>query len=354
MRLLKEFMQQNMEGKKKVLVTGGLGFIGSHTVLSLIKSGFSPIIIDDCRNSQEFIHESLQRLSGTTIPWIKEDYQNFDSYREHLADEDLEGIVHFAAYKAVGESVENPMMYFQNNVSGFISLLNEVLKHGIKNVVFSSSCTVYGQPEKNPVTEETPMQIAESPYGATKQMCERILQDFAAAHKEVNSIALRYFNPVGAHHSHEIGELPLNKPNNLMPLVVMAAKGLIEKLTVYGSDYKTKDGTCIRDYIHVEDLADAHVKALDYLMTPSSENYKFVNLGNGTGYSVLEVIQEFAKVNGVAVPHEIGERRPGDVEAIYADTSMAEKILNWKASKTLSDMVKDSWQWSEFLERSNA
>lgn len=339
-----------MESRKKVLVTGGLGFIGSHTVLSLIENGFDPIIIDDCRNSQEFIHNSLEKLSGASITWIKEDYQNFDKYDQYLSDPELEGVIHFAAYKAVGESVEHPMMYFDNNVSGFIALLNQVLKHQIKNVVFSSSCTVYGQPEQNPVTEQTPMQVAESPYGATKQMCERILKDFAAAHKQVNCIALRYFNPVGAHHSHEIGELPLNKPNNLMPLVVMAAAGKIEKLTVYGSDYSTHDGTCIRDYIHVEDLAEAHVKALDHLMVQNNDdNYKFVNLGNGTGYSVLEVIEEFARVNQVDVPYVLGDRRPGDVEAIFANTDMAKDVLGWTAKKTLSDMVKDSWEWSQFI-----
>ena len=353
MRLLSVFTLLQMNKGKNIIVTGGLGFIGSHTVVSLIENGYNPIIIDDCRNSEPFIHKELEDLTNRQIEWIKDDYRNFSSYRSQLYDTNTVGIIHFAAYMSVGESVSAPLKYYDNNVAGFVELLQEVERTNIKNIVFSSSCTIYGQPDENPVSEHAPVQPPQSPYGATKQMCEQILKDFSNANTAFKSIALRYFNPVGAHHSHQIGELPLSKPNNLMPAIVLAAQGKIEELTIFGDDYNTPDGTCVRDYLHVEDLANAHVRAMDFLLNSSTENYTYLNLGTGKGLSVLEVINSFITENNVDLSYKLGERRPGDVESVYANTSQAEKVLGWKAEKTLKDMVVDVWQWTQYLSKTH-
>lgn len=340
---------------KNVLVTGGLGFIGSHTCVELITQGYTVHVVDNLSNSAIEIKDRIEKISNSQIIFEELDLVNyasvksfFENYNSFFENYNIDSIIHFAASKAVGESVENPLMYYENNLVSLINLLKACKDYEINNFVFSSSCTVYGQPDVLPVTEDFPKQPAESPYGNTKQICEEILEDFCRSNSSFNAISLRYFNPIGAHKSALIGELPLGVPNNLVPFITQTAAGLREKLNVFGGDYNTPDGTCIRDYIHVVDLAKAHISALEY-SEEMDGNYDFFNVGTGKGSSVLEVIKSFEKVSGQSLNYEIVDRRPGDIEKIYADTKKVNNILNWKAELNLDDMIKSAWEWQKTL-----
>lgn len=333
--------------KNKIIVTGGLGFIGSHTAVCLHEAGFEPIIIDNLSNSKIEALKGIATLIGYTPIFIEGDVNHTELLTQLIQQHQPEAVIHFAAYKAVGESVEKPLMYYQNNVGGLMSLLQAMKTSGLKNVVFSSSCTVYGEPAEIPVKETTVTKPAESPYGATKQMGEIILRDNS---NWLNTQCLRYFNPIGAHPSGLIGELPLGVPNNLIPYLTQTVAGIRNSLTVHGSDYSTPDGTCIRDYIHVMDLAEAHVSAVQRLIgNNQNEAFEVFNIGTGTGSSVLEVIQTFERVNQIPVPHTMGPRRAGDVVQVWAETTKVENVLGWKAKRDLAEMLKDAWNWQKTL-----
>ncbi|MGY8847694.1 MAG: UDP-glucose 4-epimerase GalE, partial [Bacteroidia bacterium] len=332
---------------KKILVTGGLGYIGSHTVVELQAEGYDVVVVDNLSNSKEEVKARIEDISGQSLELQIADVNDTNALESLFNKHQFDGVIHFAAYKAVGESVEHPVMYYQNNVSGLISLLGTMEKYGVSNLIFSSSCTVYGAATDLPVTENTLIQKAESPYGTTKILGEDIINDFAK-HKDFKSILLRYFNPVGAHPSAKIGELPLGVPNNLVPYITQTAAGIREKLTVFGDDYNTEDGTCVRDYIHVVDLAKAHVKALSYC-DKMSQSLDVFNLGTGKGNTVLEVINTFEKVNGVKLNYTIGQRRGGDIEQIYADTTKVNNLLGWSAKYDIGDMMKHAWAWQQGL-----
>ncbi len=334
----------------KILVTGGLGFIGSHTVVELINAGYEPVIVDNLSNSNPKILDQLNKILG-----FKPVFYKLDLCHEHdiaeLVDKEpeLAGIIHFAASKAVGESVEKPLMYYKNNFLSLINVLN-AYKGKKLNFVFSSSCTVYGQPDELPVTEKAPIKTATSPYGNTKQVSEEILQDVIASGSEYNIISLRYFNPVGAHQSALIGELPIGVPQNLVPFITQTAIGKRQKLTVFGNDYNTPDGSNVRDYIHVVDLAKAHVAALKHMETAADFNgYDVFNIGAGKGSSVLEVIHAFEKTTGVKLNYEIGPRRPGDVEQVWGDVSKAAEKLQWKTGLDVDQMMLSAWNWEKYL-----
>jgi len=331
---------------KKILVTGGCGYIGSHTVVDLIENGYDVISIDDNSRSTTYLLDGIEKITQKKLKNYKVDLKNFD---ETLAvfqeNEDISGVIHFAAYKSVGESVQKPLDYFENNLTSLTNLLKCVQEFNISNFVFSSSCTVYGNPDKIPVTEESPIKKAESPYGATKQMGEDIICECARAYN-ITSILLRYFNPVGAHPSSQIGELPLGKPENLVPVITQSAIGKLPQVTVYGDDYPTRDGSCVRDYIHVCDIAHAHTLALQYLLEKKNKtNCEVFNLGTGNGVTVLEIIKAFEEVSGQKLNYKIGPRRPGDVVAIYANNNKAVNDLNWKIKYNLRDMMKTAWDW---------
>ncbi|MEK7594278.1 MAG: UDP-glucose 4-epimerase GalE [Patescibacteria group bacterium] len=334
-----------------ILVTGGAGFIGSHTVVELVKAGYRPIIVDDFSNSEHFVIDRLEQILGTPVTYYEQDYRDTAKLKEVIVKEGVTGIIHFAAHKAVGESVEQPLKYYENNVVGLIELLELCTDSGVKHFVFSSSCTVYGEPDTLPVTEASALKPASSPYGSTKQMGETILNDFASVTKDFNALSLRYFNPIGAHESALIGELPKGVPANLIPLVTQAAAGIRDKLTVHGDDYDTPDGTCIRDYIHVVDLADAHVKALSYLEKQPATFHDFINVGTGKGSSVLEVIKTFEEVTGEKLTYEIGPRRAGDIVSTYAAVDKSAEDLGWKTEKTLADGLRDAWRWQQTLDK---
>ena len=333
---------------KKILVTGGLGYIGSHTVVELQAEGYDVVVVDNLSNSKEEVKARIEDISGQSLELQIADVNDTNVLESLFNKHQFDGVIHFAAHKAVGESVEHPVMYYQNNVSGLISLLGTMEKYGVSNLIFSSSCTVYGAATDLPVTENTLIQKAESPYGTTKILGEDIINDFAK-HKDFKSILLRYFNPVGAHPSAKIGELPLGVPNNLVPYITQTAAGIREKLTVFGDDYNTEDGTCVRDYIHVVDLAKAHVKALSYC-DKMSQSLDVFNLGTGKGNTVLEVINTFEKVNGVKLNYTIGQRRGGDIEQIYADTTKVNNLLGWSAKYDIGDMMKHAWAWQQGLD----
>jgi UDP-glucose 4-epimerase len=335
--------------KKKILVTGGCGYIGSHTVVSLIENNFEVTILDDLSNSQEDVIGSIKEITGTKPYFLKCDLKNKDHIDNFLKyHKGFDAIIHFAAHKAVGESVQNPLMYYQNNLTGLINILVCAQKYNINNFIFSSSATVYGNPEALPISEKNKTQRPSSPYGNSKKVAEEIIEDLATASKDFSTISLRYFNPIGAHKSGLIGELPTGIPNNLMPYITQTAIGLREKLMVYGNDYPTKDGTPIRDYIHVEDLAVAHVKALSRLLNKNQEtNFEVINLGTGNGFSVLEIIKTFEEVTQQKLNYEITKRRSGDVPKLYADVILAEEKLNWKAERKLDEMIKSSWIWEQ-------
>jgi UDP-glucose 4-epimerase len=329
--------------KKKILVTGGLGFIGSHTVVCLHEAGYEPIIIDNLSNSLMSAMDGILSLIGYKPTFLNADVNDKIALSNFIESHKPEAIIHFAAFKAVGESVEKPLMYYHNNLGGLISVLEVMQQHNLSNLVFSSSCTVYGEPDIVPISESTTTKPAQSPYGATKQMGEIILNDNSTW---CNTQCLRYFNPIGAHPTAALGELPLGIPNNLIPYLTQTAAGIRKELTVFGSDYDTSDGTCIRDYIHVMDLADAHVKAVERLLNQQQlESFEVFNIGTGKGFSVLEVIHSFEKENKITVPHKIGPRRPGDVVKVWADTSKVENVLGWKAKRGLDEMMRDAWNW---------
>ena len=331
---------------KKILVTGGCGYIGAHTILDLIENGYDPICVDNNSRSTTALLEGIKSITGNSVKNYKVDLCNFDDtyaiFQENIG---IEGIIHFAAYKAVGESVENPLMYFENNLESLINILKCALEFNVPNFIFSSSCTVYGSPDEIPVTEKSPLNPAESPYGITKQMGEEIVRE-VTKQGDTQSILLRYFNPVGAHPSALIGELPLGKPQNLVPAITQTAIGIIPRLIVYGDDYPTGDGSCIRDYIHVCDIAHAHILALEYLAKRKNTTPCDVfNLGTGNGITVLEVIKSFEKVSGVKLDYEIGPRRPGDIVSIYANNSLAKDKLNWEPKYSLDEMMSSAWKW---------
>jgi UDP-glucose 4-epimerase len=338
---------------KNVLVTGGAGYIGSHTVVELINAGYNPVIIDNFNNSEKKVINRLKELTGKEIAIYEQDFQDQAKLDEVLKKEKIDGVIHFAAYKAVGESVHNPLKYYDNNVAGLVKLLEVLEKHRVQQLVFSSSCTVYGEADKLPLTEESPVKPAASPYGSTKQMDEIIIRDATAASKSLKSLALRYFNPIGAHPTALIGELPIGRPSILVPFITQTVAGWHDQLTVFGDDYPTPDGTCIRDYIHVVDLAKAHVKALDYLAGQKATFYDVFNIGTGTGSSVLEVIKTFEKVTGQKVPYKIGPRRSGDITVSYAAVDKANKLLGWKSELKLADALTDAWRWQETLSKQN-
>jgi len=335
---------------RKILVTGGAGFIGSHAVVELSQAGFEPVILDNFVNSSPFVIEGINKIIGRDISVIEGDSCNETLLNTIFSDYDISGVIHFAALKSVSESVEKPVEYYKNNVGSLISLLSAMKQSRVKDLVFSSSCTVYGQPDILPVLEESPFKEPVSPYGRTKQICEYLLMDSFKADVPVRTISLRYFNPIGAHPTALIGELPLDFPNNLVPYLTQSVAGLRPPLIVFGNDYDTPDGTCIRDYIHVVDLAKAHVKALEYLHSVK-ENYFFdaLNLGTGKGTSVLELIKTFEKATGITVDYKIGERRQGDAEQIFANADKAEKMLKWRTELSLTEALKSSWEWQKKL-----
>jgi len=333
---------------KKILVTGGAGYIGSHTVVELINAGYTPIIVDDFRNSKPFIVERLKEI--TNQPIILHQVDCNDKERMSLVFEqhkDIEGVIHFAAYKAVGESVKKPLMYYKNNIGSLIVLLELMEEFKVNSLVFSSSCTVYGEPDSVVVDENTPIKEAESPYGETKIVSEKIIKHTVNANQHLKAILLRYFNPIGAHPSAKIGELPQGVPNNLLPYLTQTANGIRKELTIFGGDYNTKDGTCIRDYIHVVDLAQAHVKALSWLEKQTQPTVDAFNIGTGKGSTTLEVVNTFEKVNQIKVNYKIGDKRAGDVEQIYANASKAKNELNWSCNYTLADALKHQWAWEK-------
>jgi UDP-glucose 4-epimerase len=333
----------------KILVTGGAGYIGSHTVVELYNAGFEPIIVDNFDNSNRQVLRGLEVILGFSPTCYEFDCNNAKHLGDILEKESIEGVIHFAAYKAVGESVANPLKYYSNNLNSTIVLLQQMMEKEVKNIIFSSSCTVYGEPTSIPVTENTPRQAATSPYGNTKVMCEDILRDTAAV-SPLAVIALRYFNPVGAHESALIGELPNGVPNNLVPYITQTAAGIRQKLTVHGSDYDTPDGTNIRDYVHVVDLAKAHVAAMKFLQNNQKTSfYDTFNIGTGQGNSVLEIVKTFERVNDLKLNYELGPRRPGDVVQIYGSVDKANEVLGWKTEKTLEDSLRDSWNWQKQL-----
>jgi len=333
----------------KILVTGGLGFIGSHTVVELQNEGFEVVIIDDCSNSSEKVLNGITAITGKKPIFEKLDLKEKTKVEEFFKrHQDIEGVIHFAASKAVGESVEKPLLYYENNIGTLVYLLKELSKKDRSSFIFSSSCTVYGQADKMPITENAPVKEAESPYGNTKQMGEEIIRDTCKVTPSLNAIALRYFNPMGAHPSAEIGELPIGVPQNLVPFITQTGIGLREQLSVFGDDYPTADGTCVRDYIYVVDLAKAHVVALQRLLADKNKtNYEVFNVGTGKGSTVLEVINSFEKVSGKKLNYKIVDRRPGDITSAYADTTLANEELGWKSQYTLDEAMKSAWVWEQ-------
>lgn len=340
-----------MQDNKFILVTGGAGYIGSHTIVELIKEGYNPVIVDDFRNASDVVLIGLEKLIDQKLPLHRIDICDKVKFSEVFKKYSFAGIIHFAALKAVGESVEEPLMYYHNNLIGLINVLELAIENNVNNLVFSSSCTVYGEPgEQRVVIEDSNLNFTPSPYGSTKQMGERILSDVVKANKDLKVLSLRYFNPIGAHPSGLIGELPFGSPNNLLPYITQTAAGKRDHLTVFGNDYNTPDGTCIRDYIHVCDLANAHVKGLEWLEKESKGGYEVVNVGTGMGSSVLEIIHTFEEVSGLKINWKFGERRAGDVPEIYADTKKAFDLLGWKPEKSLTDAVTDAWNWEKNIE----
>lgn len=333
--------------QKKILVTGGAGYIGAHTAVELIQAGYDVVIVDDLSRSDRTLLEGIKNITQRPVAFHQGDCCD-KAFMTRLFKNagPFSCVMHFAAYKSVGESVANPLLYYHNNLNSLITLLDVMLENQVRDLIFSSSCTVYGQPDVIPVNESAPFKRAESAYGSTKQMCERILED--AAPKGLRIISLRYFNPIGAHPSVELGEIPLGIPNNLVPYITQTAAGVREKLTVFGNDYDTPDGSCIRDFIHVVDLGSAHFKAMEFLAGRTEEIlYEAFNLGTGVGVSVLQLLEKFTQATGVKVPFTIGDRRPGDVEKVYADPAKVNKHFNWKAKYSIEESLLHAWQWEK-------
>ena len=334
-----------------ILITGGAGFIGSHTYVVLKENGFNPIIVDNFSNSSIHVIQNLETICQAPVVYYDLDVNHPDTYDQVFKEHQINGIIHFAASKAVGESVDNPLKYYKNNVASTILLLEKMQEYHINNLVFSSSCTVYGQPAELPVTEKSPVQAAISPYGNTKQMCEEIISETTLASKDLKAISLRYFNPIGAHPSALIGELPFGPPANLIPFLTQSVSGLRGPLQVFGTDYPTPDGSAIRDFIHVCDLAEAHVKALQHLLEQKDAScyYDFFNIGTGDGTSVLQIIQAFEKTTGEKVQYELKPRRSGDITAVYAAIGKSKDILGWQSKRSLEESLKDAWAWQKAL-----
>ncbi|MEX2595507.1 MAG: UDP-glucose 4-epimerase GalE [Salibacteraceae bacterium] len=339
----------------KILVTGGAGYIGSHTIIDILENTDHEVVsIDNFFNSDTATFDRIEQITGKRVKNYDIDLTKYNSLKTSFFEKEgkIDGIIHFAALKAVGESVEKPVMYYQNNLNGLVNLLKCVQKYDINSFIFSSSCTVYGNAKVQPVTEETPTQTPESPYGYTKLVGEKILSDFAYSKKGFQGLSLRYFNPVGAHISGLNGELPKGRPNNLVPVVTQFASGWLDELVIHGNDYNTKDGTAIRDYIHVSDIAHAHVLALEYLdQNETSMNYDVFNLGSGVGVSVLEVIKSFMQQTGIALSYKLGPRRAGDVEKIFANNEKAVSKLHWKPVYTIDDAMNSAWKWQQHLNK---
>lgn len=336
--------------KECVLVTGGAGYIGTHTAVELIAAGYDVVLVDNLSNSEMSAVEGVRRITGVDVPFEQADCCDRAAFEQVFKRYDFNSAIHFAASKAVGESVEQPLKYYRNNLTSFVNLLELMREHSRRNVVFSSSATVYGEAEELPVTELTPRQPATSPYGNTKQMCEDILRDSIAAYDGLRGIALRYFNPIGAHPSALIGELPRGVPNNLVPYITQTAAGIRECLSVFGDDYSTPDGSCIRDYIDVVDLARAHVAAIGRMVNGRSKSeYEVFNIGTGRGVSVLELVKAFERVNSLKLNYRIAPRRAGDIEAIWADTTLANTELGWQAERSLDDTLAAAWRWQRHV-----
>lgn len=350
-QIKKLFGSKNNSNKEKILVTGGMGYIGSHTVVELIEAGYEIYIVDNLVNSNIDVLGGIEKITGVRPVFENIDCTDYVAMDKFFSKyEGIKAVIHFAALKAVGESVEKPLPYYRNNVLSLINILELMPIHKVRGIVFSSSCTVYGQPEILPVSENSPIQKALSPYGNTKQICEEIIRDTVHANKEISSVILRYFNPIGAHPSSLIGELPNGVPNNLLPFVAQTAAGVRKKLRVFGNDYNTPDGSCIRDYINVVDLANAHIAAMRRMLDADvaedeERRVETFNIGTGKGLSVLEILNTFERVNDVKVPYEIVGRREGDMEQVWADASKANEVLKWKAVSSVEDTLKSVWKW---------
>lgn len=339
----------------KILVTGGLGYIGSHTVVELIEAGYEPVIIDNLSESDIEVKDRVEKIVGREVIFEKVEMCELAELRSCFQRHpDLAGAIHFAAYLLVGESVEDPVKYYHNNLFSTIHLLQCMKEFGVRPLVFSSSCTVYGNPDELPVSENAPVKPAVSPYGNTKKICEDILEDTAKA-EDVDVISLRYFNPIGAHESGLIGEFQEGPPHHLVPYITETARGLRDELKIFGKDWNTPDGTCIRDYIHVVDVAKAHISAVQRLLKEQQEtDFEVFNLGTGIGYSVLDMVKAFEEATGIAIEYRFADRRPGDVEAVYGDTSKANRMLGWKTEKSLADAMRDAWRWEKLLEQESS
>lgn len=337
--------------KQKILVTGGIGYIGSHTTVQLQNAGYDVVIIDNLSNSNREVLDGIESITDIRPKFIEGDCTDIQTLRRVFEENPgISGIINFAASKAVGESVQKPLLYYRNNLNTLMNLLELMPEFGVKGIVFSSSCTVYGEPDLNPIDETSPVKPATSPYGNTKQISEEIIRDFIASGAPVKSILLRYFNPIGAHPSAKIGELPVGVPQNLVPYLTQTAAGIREQLTVFGDDYNTPDGSCIRDYIDVNDLAKAHVTAMSRMLGDTeTESVEVFNLGTGRGLSVLELINSFERATGVKVPYKIGQRRAGDIEKIWADPKKANEVLGWKAETDIDDTMRSAWAWQQSL-----
>ncbi len=336
--------------KSTVLVCGGAGYIGSHTSVELINAGYGVVIADNFSNSEMAAVEGVRRITGVDVPFVEVDCCDREAFRKVFEQHEFDSVIHFAASKAVGESVQKPMLYYRNNLTSLMNIIDLMREFGRSNIVFSSSCTVYGEPDKQPVTEQTPRKPATSPYGNTKQISEDMLRDSVAAYDGLKSIALRYFNPIGAHPSALIGELPRGVPQNLVPYITQTAAGLRECLSVFGDDYPTPDGSCIRDYIDVVDLAKAHVAAISRMVeNKSKERYEIFNIGTGRGVSVLELVHKFEEVNGLKINYKIAPRRAGDIIAIWADPARANAVLGWRAERSLDETLAAAWRWEKHV-----
>jgi UDP-glucose 4-epimerase len=342
-----DIQKTNMSKNKYVLITGGTGFIGSHTVVALHALGYQAVLLDNFSNSEPSVLEALEKITGSRFPFFEGDCRNPEVYSEIHKQFPYDSVIHFAAFKAVGESVEKPLLYFDNNINSTIVLMQAMEKLGVKNLIFSSSCTVYGNPESKMVTEATPLQKPESPYGYTKLVCEEMIQTTVQHKQNFSAVLLRYFNPIGAHESGLIGEKPVGIPNNLVPYITQTALGIREKLSVFGNDYPTSDGTCVRDYIHVMDVAEAHVAALQFLENQTEIKTHIFNVGTGKGTSVLEAINCFEAATETPLNWQFAPRRSGDVAEIFANTDLAKEKLNWSSKRDITQAMKDAWRWEQ-------
>jgi UDP-glucose 4-epimerase len=340
----------------KLLITGGTGYIGSHTIIEIIEKGkFTPICVDSCERSTPETMDRIENITGVRVPFYQFNICDKKAFFKIFEEnKDIVGIIHFAAYKCVPESVEKPLEYYRNNLQSLENVLETCLKYNIPNLIFSSSCSIYGEVDKLPVNEDTLMGAPFCPYAHTKQIGEEIIRFFAQVNPQLNAVILRYFNPVGAHSSGLNGELSPDKPNNLMPIITQVAVGKMKQMTVFGTDYDTRDGSCVRDYVHVSDIADAHLKAMQFLTEKKNiTNCEVFNLGSGNGVSVLEMLHAFEEITGIQLNYVLGDRRPGDIPAVYSNSARAEKLLNWRCKRTLADMVTSAWKWEQQLSMNN-